>query len=174
MGTETIMPAPPPSTSGKSGGLDEATWKRLLKRIKDQNCTPVIGSGACTAPPIGADPEEWAKLKYPRKEEIAALLSTEFRYPLEDSQKLERVAKYVAATNDPMTPREAFANHFEDLPAPDFATLPSEPHRVLAQLPFPFYLTSNFDDWMFRALKEYAKKDARLCICRWNRHIPDS
>jgi hypothetical protein len=26
---------------------------------------------------------------------------------------------------------------------------------------------------MFRALTEYKKRDARLAICRWNRHIPE-
>ena len=40
-------------------------------------------------------------------------------------------------------------------------------------LPFSVYLTSNFDDWMFRALKD-AKRDARLALCRWNKHIPET
>ena len=55
----------------KGRELDDKTWERLLKRIRDDKCTPVIGSGACTAAPSGANPEEWEKLKYPSKEQIA-------------------------------------------------------------------------------------------------------
>jgi Novel STAND NTPase 1/SIR2-like domain len=154
--------------------LDEKTWERLLKRIRDDKCTPVIGSGACTAPPTGADPAEWAKLKYPSKEKIALEFAADYAYPLDDQTKLERVAKYVAATNDLMAPKEGFAERYKDLSTPDFSALPNEPHRVLADLPFPVYLTSNFDDWMYRALKEYKQRDACLAICRWNRHIPEN
>ena len=160
-----------PSKSGRE--LDDKTWERLLKRIRDDKCTPVIGSGACTAPPRGADPGEWAKLKYPSKEQIALKFAADYAYPLEDQTKLERVAKYVAATDDIMAPKEAFAEHYGSLPSPNFSAWPNEPHRVLADLPFPVYLTSNFDDWMYRALTEYKKRDARLAICRWNRHIPE-
>ena len=160
-----------PSKSGRE--LDDKTWERLLKRIRDDKCTPVIGSGACTAPPVGADPAEWAKLKYPSKEQIALKFAADYAYPLDDQTKLERVAKYVAATDDIMAPKEAFAEHYGSLPSPNFSAWPNEPHRVLADLPFPVYLTSNFDDWMFRALTEYKKRDARLAICRWNRHIPE-
>jgi hypothetical protein len=112
-------------------------------------------------------------LKYPSKEQIALKFAADYAYPLEDQTKLERVAKYVAATDDIMAPKEAFAEHYGSLPSPNFSAWPNEPHRVLADLPFPVYLTSNFDDWMYRALTEYKKRDARLAICRWNRHIPE-
>jgi hypothetical protein len=174
MSAEAVTPEPNGAPSAKSRELDDTTWDRLLKRIGGDKCTPVIGSGACTAPPLGATPEEWAKLKYPSKEQIALKFAADYAYPLEDQNKLERVAKYVAATDDIMAPKEAFADHYKSLPTPNFSALPSEPHRVLAGLPFQVYLTSNFDDRMFRALTDYAKKDARLAICRWNKHIPDS
>ena len=75
-----------PSRSARE--LDDKTWERLLKRIRDDKCTPVIGSGACTAPPTGADPGEWAKLKYPSKEQIALKFAADYAYPLEDQTKL--------------------------------------------------------------------------------------
>src|SRR5262245_18488167 len=174
MGTESNVTASVDPPLAKTSGLDEKTWDRLLKRIKDDRCTPVIGSAACTAPPSGVDPAEWAKLEYPSKEKIALKFAAEHGYPLDDQTKLERVAKYVAATVDIMAPREGFAEHYKDLSAPTFSALPNEPHRVLADLPFPVYLTSNFDDWMYRALKEYKQRDARLAICRWNKHLPES
>jgi hypothetical protein len=162
---------PPPPTPPKNRGLDEPTWKRLLTRISEQKCTPVIGSGACTAPPIDANSDEWGKLGYPRREQIALEFATEYEYPHEDRTDLERVAKYVAAMSDVMVTKEGYARHFKDLPVPKFSEIPSEPHRVLASLPFSVYLTSNFDDWMFRAL-EHAKRDAHQALCRWNKHIP--
>ena len=95
--------------------LDDKTWERLLKRIRDDKCTPVLGSGACTAPPTGTDPAEWAKLKYPSKEQIALEFAADYAYPLDDQTKLERVAKYVAATDDVMAPKEAFAERYQNL-----------------------------------------------------------
>ena len=71
-----------------------------------------------------------------------------------------------------MVPKEAFANRFKDLEPPNFGACASEPHRVLAELPFAFYLTSNFDDWMFRAL-QFARRDPHLALCRWNKHIDE-
>jgi len=65
MSTETVTPPPP--NPPKNRGLDEPTWKRLLTRINEQNVTPVIGSGACTAPPIDANSDEWGKLGYPKR-----------------------------------------------------------------------------------------------------------
>jgi hypothetical protein len=174
MNAESIASTPKAVAPAKTPRLDDMTWERLLMRIREEKCTPVIGSAACTVPPSGADPGEWTKLKYPSKEQIALTFAAKHGYPLDDQDKLERVARYVAATVDPMAPREGFAEHYTDLPTPNFSELPNEPHRVLADLPFLVYLTSNFDDWMYRALKEYKQKDARLAICRWNKHIPES
>ena len=80
----------PPAKSARD--LDDKTWDRLLKRIRDDKCTPVIGAGACTAPPTGADPAEWAKLKYPSKEQIALKFAADYAYPLDDQTKLQREA----------------------------------------------------------------------------------
>ena len=35
--------------------------------------------------------------------------------------------------------------------SPDFRA-PSEPHAVLADLPLPIYMTTNYDDFMVKAL----------------------
>ena len=65
--------------------------------------------------PSGADPEEWEKIKYPSKEQIALKFAADYAYPLDDQTKLERVAKYVAATDDIMAPKEAFAEYYGNL-----------------------------------------------------------
>jgi hypothetical protein len=69
------------------------------------------------------------------KEQIALKFAADYAYPLDDQTKLERVAKYVAATDDIMAPKEAFAEYYGNLTTPNFSGLPNEPHRVLADLP---------------------------------------
>jgi hypothetical protein len=49
---------------------------------------------------------------------------------------------------------------------PNF-TAPDDPHGVLASLNLPVYLTTNYDDFMFRALRA-AEKDPRREVCRWH------
>ena len=175
MNTEAIT-ARAQKTPAQRAGLDERTWAQLIKRIKEGRCTPVIGSGACTAPPIGCGGCRSGRLPgYPTKEDISLGLAKKVRLPLDDQRKLERVAKYITGATeiyDVMVPKEAFANRFKDLQPPNFGACASEPHRMLAELPFAFYLTSNFDDWMFRAL-QFARRDPHLALCRWNQHIAE-
>jgi hypothetical protein len=135
--------------------LEERDWTRLLGRIKEGNCTPFIGAGAC-APrlPLGADiARAWAEAQ---------------DYPLEDRHDLARVAQYWGVRErDDLVPKEAFAKYFRDLEAPDFEKDLDEPHAVLAQLPLPVYITTNYDDFMIQALKA-KRKDPEREICRWN------
>lgn len=42
----------------------------------------------------------------------------------------------------------------------------ADPHRVLASLPLPLYITTNYDDLLFDALAE-AGKDPQRAFCRW-------
>jgi hypothetical protein len=139
--------------------LEERDWTRLLGRIKEGNCTPFIGAGAC-APrlPLGAD--------------IARAWADAQDYPLEDRHDLARVAQYWGVRErDGMVPKEAFAKYFRDLKeAPDFEKDLDEPHAVLAQLPLPVYITTNYDDFMMRALKA-KMKDPKREICRWNDYV---
>ena len=69
--------------------LEEDDWNLLLERIKDGNCTPFLGAGACSQKiPVGSQiASEWAK---------------EYDYPMKDSDDLIRVAQFVAVMRDPM------------------------------------------------------------------------
>lgn len=139
-----------------SNTLEDSDWNLLLRRIKDGKCTPFLGAGACFgALPLGSEiAQKWA-----RKHE----------YPLGDSRNLARVAQFLAVTKDPMTPKEIVAEWFKDVPPPDF-TEPDEPHDVLADLPLPVYITTNYDDFMVQALKS-RKKDPKQELCRWNKYV---
>ncbi len=139
-----------------SNTLDENDWGLLLRRIKDGKCTPFLGAGACYgALPLGSDvAQDWASDK---------------GYPLEDSYDLARVAQFLAVTEDPMSPKEKIRERFKEIPPPDFSA-PDEPHGVLADLPLPVYMTTNYDDFMVQALRS-RNKDPKQELCRWNKYV---
>jgi len=163
----------PPNASGlrmqdetpvKKPMLDERNWKILLRAIKQQRCTPFLGS-------------EVAFGDVPVKSKIAREWVIEYGYPLEDSKDLARVAQFIATEYDPMFPKNEIIEKLNEAPLPDFAN-PDEPHRILADLPLPVYITTNYDDFMTQALRsKYAgdtkipHKDPRRELCRWNEFI---
>ncbi|HSS79541.1 MAG TPA: SIR2 family protein [Thermoanaerobaculia bacterium] len=128
-------------------------WDVLLRRINRQQCTPFLGAGAAFgALPLGAElSREWAR---------------QFDYPLEDCTDLARVAQYLAVTHDAVMPKELIAECFRGVTPPDFHQ-PDEPHGVLADLPLPIYLTTNYDPFMTLALRD-RHRDPRQELCRWN------
>jgi hypothetical protein len=142
------------------GSLTDREWEILVQRIKSKACTPFLGAGAAYGVlPLGADiAHDWAQ---------------KYEYPLEDSSNLIAVAQFVALTIDPMTPKEEIVRMFKaNRNVPDFSD-PTEPHRALADLPIPVYITTNYDDFMKQALV-MRDKDARQELCRWNRVVRDN
>jgi hypothetical protein len=138
-----------------SNVMEERHWELLLRRIKDGKCTPFLGAGASyPAIPLGASiAREWSK---------------EFGYPFGECDDLAQVAQYVAVKSDAMNPKEEFINRYvKDAKPPDFSEL-DEPHGVLAELPLPVYMTTNYDDFMMRALGR-RNRNAKRELCCWNR-----
>lgn len=134
-------------------GSRELDWDTLLHRIRQGRCTPFLGAGACKGVlPLGGElARDWAR---------------EFDYPLEDCTDLARVAQYLAVTRDEMRPKELIAERLGKLGPPDFQA-PDEPHGVLANLPLPVYLTTNYDDFLVQALRSRHRSPKRE-LCRWN------
>ena len=134
--------------------MEERDWEVLLERIAAGRCTPFLGAGAAYGTlPLGT--------------EVASRWAERFRYPLDDSDDLAHVAQYVGIEHgDPMRPKELISRELEGIAPPDF-TCPNEPHDVLAELPLPVYLTTNYDDLMVRALQR-RDRDVRRDFCRWN------
>lgn len=135
--------------------VTDEDWQLLLGRIKSGNCTPFLGAGACagTIPLGSAIAEDWAR---------------EYDYPLGDRTDLARVAQFLAVRiGDAMVPKERLCTQLEELSPPDFDA-PDEPHAVLAQLPLPVFVTTNYDGYMTDALQR-AHKDPKPEICRWNK-----
>jgi hypothetical protein len=143
--------------------LEDADWNLLLERIKDGKCTPFLGSGVSAGKiPIGSQiANEWAK---------------KYDYPMEDSYDLIRVAQFVAVMTDPMKPKEEICKKIKELLKeipPKYYEDPDEIHGVLADLPLPVYITTNYDDFMVRALNSLNKKPDQE-ICRWNKNLKKS
>jgi hypothetical protein len=73
---------------------------------------------------------------------------------------------------DPMFPKEEILERFfQNVMLPDF-TKPDEPHGVLADLPLPVYMTTNYDDFMVQALKS-RNRDPKRELCCWNELVKD-
>lgn len=139
--------------------MSDDDWNLLLGRIKAGRCTPFLGAGACAG-------------VFPLGSVVAAQWAQEYSYPLDDSCDLARVAQFVAVTKDAMAPKDKIQKQFQALPLPDFVS-PDEPHRVLAELPFAIYMTTNYDNSMISALQS-RHKDPKLELCRWNTYVRDN
>ena len=142
-----------------SNSLTEKDWRILLQRISEGRCTPFLGAGACYGTlPLGSD--------------IAAEWAQTYLYPLDDRTNLTRVAQFLAVDNqDGMFPKDALLRRINSASCPNFAD-PLEPHRLLADLPLPVYMTTNYDDFMVKALRS-RHKDPRRELCRWNQYLRD-
>ena len=132
-------------------------WRILLHRIKEGNCTPFIGP----ATGFGVLPYSF---------QLARDLAIEYNYRTENnSLELEDVAQYLASHVEQNLPKRLIQEKFKSVAPPDF-TDPNEPHTVLAALPLKIYLTTNYDDFMLRALQAQNKNPQRE-FCRWDQHL---
>jgi hypothetical protein len=119
--------------------MQDADWRTLLSRIRRGEVTPFLGAGAAhPALPLGR--------------ELSKELAAAFNYPMDDSDDLTRVTQFMAVKEDPMMPKDYLADRLQDRPPPNFDQ-DGEPHGLLAELPLPLYLTTNYDDFMVQALR---------------------
>ncbi len=140
--------------------LEENDWEILLDRIKDGKCTPFLGAGACVG-------------KIPFGSEIANELAEKYDYPMKDSCDLIRVAQFMAVTKDALAPKEVMRKKIKEQlkdVAPSYFEVPDEPHGVLANLPLPIYITTNYDDLMVQALKRRGKTPIQE-MCLWHEEL---
>lgn len=132
-----------------SNPLRDQDWRVLLSRIAKGKVTPVIGDGALDSVRIA---QKWAR---------------DYDYPLADAANLPRVAQFVAVNqSDPLVPKEELLDLLRREPPLD-PNAPNDIHNVLAALPMPVYLTTNYDSLMTKALEAKNKRPRRE-LCRWN------
>jgi hypothetical protein len=138
----------PPLRHGGSG-LDENDWETLIRRIKRDRVTPIVGWGATR----GA---------LPPRQEIADAWADEYEYPIGDSGDLTKVAQYVSVAKDRMLPKDRIAELTSTARLADTEGI----YESLAELPLSVYLTTNFDDLLTIALRN-AGRDPKIEICPW-------
>jgi hypothetical protein len=136
-----------------SPGLSDSDWNLLLDRISEKECTPFIGAGACAG-------------TIPLATELAAQWADEHEWPLRVPPNLAEIAQFLAIRGDPSAPKDKLRKQLRAVQPPDFSG-PSEPHGVLADLKLPIYITTNYDSFMFQALRS-RELSPRRELCRWN------
>lgn len=113
-------------------------WRPLLLAIDAKQCTPFLGAGACAGVlPLGG--------------EIARDWAAQCDYPFHDTGNLPRVAQYRAVRDGSNTPKFEVQRLFRRAGRPDFSD-ENEPHRLMADLMLPLYVTTNYDDFMIQAI----------------------
>ncbi len=143
------------SETTRVGELDEETWKLILRRLRrdEHRCTPILGPelsfGSMAA--RAAMTRAWAM---------------EREFPFEEKHDLPRVAQFAAIKDSDEDAKREFLEYFNLIRPPDPKDL-EDPYRILARLPFPLFLTTNYDSFLYRALEQIKEKKPRQDICRW-------
>jgi hypothetical protein len=141
--------------AGGGVGVHERDWQRLVEQLRNGDCTPFLGAGASSA-------------TLPTGEELSRTWANDYEYPFTDGSNLPSVMQYASVVEqDPVTVKQRLTDQLSRAAEPDF-TDPREPHALLARLPISVYLTTNYDDYMKRAL-ERAGKRPTAAVCPWYR-----
>jgi hypothetical protein len=125
----------------------EIAWRRLVESVKGGTCIPFLGAGACEGHILLGAPmaKKWGDLE---------------NYPLPDFTNLPRVMQYIATVRyeDATSLKERFVrDELATVRQPNFDDA-AQIHGLLAQLDLPLYVTTNYDDFMFQALRHYRKQ----------------
>jgi len=173
-----------PGFGGERKGFEK--WPALLRSIKRGQCTPILGPGLYEA--VMGSPRE-----------IARRWAETYRYPMapHERESLPQVAQYLAINQYARAPYDELEEYLESEIQNLFRELlpndlqqgridldelvqtvgarlrennTNEPHKILAQLPLPIYITTNVDNMLPEALKE-AGKDPQVVICPWNEYV---
>jgi hypothetical protein len=124
--------------------LSDNDWNLLIKRIRTQHCLPFLGAGVSLA--VGTDPG------LPTGGQLANSLAEECNYPGADKWDFFRVCQYFAMVRDPHSLREAIRDRLQQP-----KVRPTRVHEILASLPFPYVMTTNFDNLMERSFRDAGK-----------------
>jgi hypothetical protein len=103
--------------------------------------------------------------------EIATTWAKEHGFPLENKTDLAKVAQYIAINVDATRPKELILERLENVQKGFNFNDEKEPLNVLAQLPLPVYITTNYDDLLYDAISHHGRPTDRVPareICKWN------
>ena len=166
---------------GEGGEFDK--WPAIIAAIQNEKCTPILGPGLYE-PMLGS----WR--------DMSVGLAKKFNFPLAAfyQDALPQVTQFVASNQSLDTLLTSINNMIratlqqrfgDDLPdnlkKPNAAILglletcgqkfrnsqECEQHKVLAALPLPIYITTNYDNLLAEALVE-AGRSPEVAICPWS------
>lgn len=125
-------------------------------RCTTEGCTPFIGAGLSAA-------------AYPRLTEVVPSLAEAMSIPPWIPRRLHIISEFLAVQLiDPLAPKKKVVEIIDreasrDAPRDEDAW---EAMLDLARLPFPLYITTNYDDLLERALEEVGRTPIRL-VSNW-------
>jgi len=171
-----------PSFTGSQG---IKTLPTLVANIRQGRCTPILGPGLSESL-LGS------------RREIARRWAETYGFPMapHDQEDLPQVAQYLAVKPECNSPSvelhdylcQELLKHYASIlssvqsgtPLKDLiATVgkaqreqqgSAEPHAILASLPFPIYITTNYGNLLEEALRAN-NKEPQIELCRWNEDI---
>jgi hypothetical protein len=142
--------------------LDEEVWTTLVDRVNEGLCTPFLGPELLR--PDELDPSR-----------IATVWTGQEKLPFHDSRNLPRVAEYLAVVKgDTYTPKKGIREIFAPLKLAGAHS--RRAFDLLAQLPFPLYVCTYYDDLMIQALADGGNgfpRRARSKTFRWRNELKD-
>lgn len=135
-------------------GLKRDSWELLINKIQVGVCVPIIGPDMCRDPIIS-------------ESTLAAEWSQAHGYGLRGEIEIARVAQYLGyiqpdgfSVKSELTARRLLNTR------PDFLDDEHNHYRMLSRLPFPIYITTNSDGFLFEALKAEGKSPKEWHL--WN------
>ena len=138
--------------------MPEETWETLVDSVVSGECTPFLGAGlAVPYLPRGAD--------------LAADLAREFNYPLDDNTNLARVTQYIASLHEPAFAKRRVCQRLktaQDRAVESLGGNPPQNHVMLARLGLPVYVTTNYDEYLERAVAVQRGANPTVETCRWS------
>jgi hypothetical protein len=130
----------------------DTDWETLCLAIECKQCTPFLGAGASVS-------------VLPTGKLLARELATTCHYPFSDVENLPRVSQFMAVQK--YAPKLTLKTKLSLISPPDF-NHPTEIHRVVADLDLPVYITTNYDDFMLKALQRNSRKKPAQVVCQWH------
>lgn len=161
-------------------------WPTLARSLKRGQCTPILGPNL-------------AESVLGTTEEIARSWAERYNFPLgaQAQEELAQVAQYLAINQSPQFPRDElvdylrlalvgryaddFAEGAEGADVYDLLAVAGEiqrernsadPHKILAELPCPIYVTAGQHSLLSEALRA-AGKEPMVEFCRWSAELDD-